>query len=133
MMLFRSLAVGLLGACFLLIILKRPAEADWSTSRTCLSRPPRIEHERELVAIAATARAGAPTIIDVAPGVPASQIARLVRLGPDERVTAVDDQPVTDNLDAGTVIARPTGRTFIDLTIAGPDLATQRRVLVLVH
>ncbi len=119
MLLFRSLAVGLLGACFILLV-KRPS-------------PPRIAHERELVAVAAPTRVVAPTIIDVAHGTPASQIAQLVRLDPDERVTAVDDQPVTGNLDAGTVIAPATGRQFIDLTISRPAVGKERRVLVLVH
>jgi hypothetical protein len=123
MMLFRSFAVGLLGACLLLVLLRPPR----------VVRPRRIEHDRELVAIAAAVPSRAPTIIDVAPGASASQIARLVRLAADERITAVDDRPVTGNLDAGTAIARPTGRTFIDLTIAGPDPGMQRRVLVLVH
>ncbi len=118
MMLFRSLAVGLLGACLVLLILRPKAS-------------PRIEHERELVAVASNA--DVPTIIDVAPGISTSQIAQLVRLAPDERVTAVDDQPVSGNLDAGTVIGPPAGRTFIDLTIGRNDIGTQRRVLVLVH
>jgi len=125
MMLFRSLTVGLLGACLVLILLRPDAV-------------PRVEHERELVAT----KADLPTIIDVAPGISTSQIAQLVRLAPNERVTAVDDQPVTGNLDAGAVIAPPTGRTFIDLTIGltigrltigRTDSGTQRRVLVLVH
>ena len=123
MMLFRSLTVGLLGACLVLILLRPDAV-------------PRVEHERELVAT----RADLPTIIDVAPGISTSQIAH-VRLAPNERVTAVDDQPVTGNLDAGAVIAPPTGRAFIDLTISRlgrltigrTDSRTQRRVLVLVH
>ncbi len=120
MMLFRSLAVGLLGACLVLLAL-RPEVS------------PRIEHERELVAVASNA--DVPTIIDVAPGTSTSQLAQLVRLAPGELVTAVDDQPVTGNLDADTVIAiaRPTARSFIDLTIGRTAIGTQRRVLVLLH
>jgi hypothetical protein len=115
MLLFRSLSVGLLGACVLLLATRRDP------------RPTRIEHEKELVAVASHA----PTIIDVAPNVSATQIAQLVRLAPNERVTAVDDRPVTGNLDAGTVIGSPVGHAFIDLTIAGGS--HERRVLVLIH
>jgi len=114
MLLFRSLSVGLLGACVLLLATRR-------------TPPPRIEHEKELVAVASHA----PTIIDVAPNVSAAQIATLVRLAPNERVTAVDDHPVTGNLDARTVIGSPIGHEFIDLTIAGGG--RERRVLVLIH
>ena len=114
MLLFRSLSVGLLGACVVLL----------ATHRT---PRPRVEHERELVAVTTHA----PTIIDVAPNLSATQIAQLVRLAPNERVTAVDDHLVTGNLDAGTVIGSPTSHEFIDLTISGGS--HERRVLVLVH
>ena len=115
MLLFRSVAIGLLGACVLLLA----------------QRPPpivRIEHERELVV---APHAPAPTIIDVAPGLSSTQLAQLVRLAPDERVTSVDDHPVTGNLDAGTVLGEPGSRRFVDLAIAGRT--HDRRVLVLVH
>jgi hypothetical protein len=114
MLLFRSLAVGLLGACVWLL----------ATHRTTR---PRIEHEREYVAVASHA----PTIIDVAPNVSVNQIAQLVRLAPNERVTAVDDHLVTGNLDASTAIGSPAGHNFIDLTISGGS--HERRVLVLLH
>ncbi|HET9988765.1 MAG TPA: hypothetical protein VFQ65_09595 [Kofleriaceae bacterium] len=114
MLLFRSLSVGLLGACVCLLA-QRPFERV------------RVEHERELVAVRP---APAPTIIDVAPGLTATQIAELVHLAPDERVTSVDDRPVTGNLDAGTVI-EPHDRHFVDLTVASS--AGERRVLVLIH
>ena len=114
MLLFRSLSVGLLGASVLLLATRR-------------TPPPRIEHEKELVAVASHA----PTIIDVAPNVSATQIAQLVRLAPNERVTADDDRPVTGNLDARSVIGSRSGHAFIDLTIAGGR--HERRVLVLLH
>jgi hypothetical protein len=115
MLLFRSLSVGLLAACVCLLA-QRP-----------IQRVVQVEHERELVAVP---RSPAPTIIDVAPGLTATQIAQLVRLAPDERVTSVDDQPVTGNLDAGTVI-EPHDRHFVDLTVA--SRTGERRVLVLIH
>jgi hypothetical protein len=115
MLLFRSLSVGLLAACVCLLA-QRP-----------IQRVVQVEHERELVAVP---RSPAPTIIDVAPGLTATQIAQLVHLAPDERVTSVDDQPVTGNLDAGTVI-EPHDRHFVDLTVA--SRTGERRVLVLIH
>lgn len=113
MLVFRSVALGLLGAIAWLLA-------------THASPVTRIE--RELVAVAS--KSDVPTIIDVAPGLSATQIAQLVRLGPDERVTSVDDRRVTGNLDAGTVIV-PAGRHFLDLTIGRAN--TERRVLVLIH
>ncbi len=125
MLVFRSIALGLLGACVLLLAQRSP-ERVW------------IEHEREPVA--ARPAVAMPTIIDVASGLPgmpgmplmnAHQIAQLVRLGPGERVTSVDDQPVAGNLDAGTAIGEPAARHFLDLAVAGPR--GERRVLVLFH
>ena len=116
MLVFRSVALGLLGAIAWLLA-------------THASPVTRIQHERQLVAV--TNSAVVPTIIDVAPGLSATQIAQLVRLGPDERVTSVDDRAVTGNLDAGTVIGAPSGRRFLDLTIGRAN--SERRVLVLIH
>lgn len=116
MLLFRSVAIGLLGACVLLLA-QRP--------------PPVVQIERVPEVIAAAPRAPAPTIIDVAPGLSSTQLAQLVRLGPDERVTSVDDHPVVGSLDAGTVLGAPGSRRFVDLGIAGRS--GERRVLVLVH
>jgi hypothetical protein len=114
MLLFRALSVGLLGACVCLLA-QHPIERV------------RVEHERELVAVPTAPMA---TIIDVAPGLTATQIAELVHLAPDEHVTSVDDRPVTGNLDAGTVI-EPHDRHFVDLTVA--SRTGERRVLVLIH
>ena len=116
MLLFRSIALGLLGAIAWLLATH--------TSTT------KIQHERELVAIAQKP-GPTPTIIDVAPGLSATQIAQLVKLGPTERVTSVDDRVVTGNLDAGTVMTAE-GRHFVDLTVTGAA-RSERRVLVLIH
>ena len=118
MIVFRSLALGLLGACFLLLVTKR---YEVVRARAPAPRPAYV------VSVPAA------TIVDVASGVPASQLAALVHLAPYEHVIAVDDHPVVGDLDAGSMIAsRETRwRTYFDLTVATP--AGNRRVLVLLH
>lgn len=118
MLLFRSVAIGLLGACFLLL----------ATHTTHV----RVEREREIVQVPGPRAAPSATIIDVAPGLPADQIAPLIKLDTNERIVAVDDHPVASDLAAGTVlVASAGGRRYVDLTIAG--FSGERRVLVLVH
>lgn len=117
MLAFRSLALGLLGACFLLLV----------------TRPTQLRIERELVPVAQPAPHAAATIIDVAHGVSAPQITQLVRLDPDEHVVAVDDRPVVGDLDAGAMIAaNDLSKRYLDLTIGG-GVSGERRVLVLLH
>ena len=73
------------------------------------------------------------SVVDVAHGVDAAALSQLVRLAPDERVIAVDDRPVANDLAAGAAIATQrldTGR-YIDLTVG--SARGQRRVLVLLH
>ena len=117
MLVFRSLALGLLGACFLLLA----------------TRQTDVRIERELVPVQQPAPPASATIIDVAHGVGANQLAQLVRLQPNEHVVAVDDRPVTGDLDAGAMIAanETSARKFVDLTVTGG--AGERRVLVLLH
>jgi S1-C subfamily serine protease len=73
------------------------------------------------------------TVVDVAHGVDAAALGSLVRLRADERVVAVDDRPVANDLAAGAAIAtRALGTgTYLDLTVAGAS--GRRRVLVLMH
>ncbi|HEY1555700.1 MAG TPA: hypothetical protein VGF94_12770 [Kofleriaceae bacterium] len=125
MLVFRSFAIGLLASCLVMlvvrpriqIVLPRPAP------------PPRVLHR--VVAEPAA------TIIDVAPGLGAAQIAPLVHLAPGERVVALDDRRVPSELAAGAELAAEleadlgTPHRFVDLAIAGPGGA--RRVLVLLH
>jgi hypothetical protein len=115
MLVFRSIALGLLGACFLLLA----------------TRPTEVRIER--VPVQQPAPPPSATIIDVAHGVTTSQLAQLVRLQPNEHVVAVDDRPVTGDLDAGAMIAanESTARQFVDLTVSGSS--GERRVLVLLH
>jgi hypothetical protein len=115
MLVFRSIALGLLGACFLLLV----------------TRPTQLRIEREVVPVVQPPPPPPATIIDVAHGVPPAELAQLVRLAPGEHVIAVDDQRVETDLDAGAMMASSYGRSYLDLTVGG--VAGPRRVLVLLH
>jgi hypothetical protein len=104
MLVFRSLVLGLLGACAILL-----AQTG--------NRP-------VVMQAAASNRA---TIIDVAPGV--NDVIPLLRLAPGEHVLSVGDRSVLTDLEAGAAIrdTRQAAGQYIDLT------TTERRVLVLLH
>ena len=116
MLLFRSLALGLLSACFFLLAFR-----------------PTYVVRVEPAAPARVATATGPTLVDVGQGVSSAAITQLVHLAPDEHIIAIDDRPVADDLDAGAALAThplwPGG--YIDLTVAAAT--HQRRVLVLFH
>ena len=121
MFLFRSLTIGLLGACILLLArIESPTPRPLATATPTLAmtEPPPVS--------------GA-TIIDVAPGVRASDVPGLIRLAPGERVIAVDDRRVESDLAAGVAIANraPSSGAFVDLDVEGNG--AHRRVLVLLH
>jgi len=125
MFLFRSLVTGLAGACFVLLALYEPPVIE-STQREPPARCARVLAE---TVAALQERA---TIVDVASSVPATSIAALVRLEPDEHVATVDDAIVENDLAAGAAIAaHASARTFVDVGVAGPTSA--RRVLLLIH
>ncbi len=118
MLVFRSLSLGLVGACFLMLAFRPAYEIRFAPS-PALAPPPAVHDSA--------------TIVDVAAGVPPGQLSSLIRLAANEHVVAVDDVPVADDLAAGAVIAEHelhTGR-YVDLEVAG-DAGT-RRVLVLLH
>lgn len=124
MLLLRLLTTGVCVACVVMLATIRPvrvevaapavAPAPASPSAVIRDRAPRL------------------SVVDVAAGVAPSALAPLVGLRPSERVSAINDQPVDEDLDADLLIrslARPGG--FLDLTVSGR--ATERRVLVLMH
>lgn len=75
------------------------------------------------------------SVVDVASGVPDIELASLVRLAPDERITAINDRPVDASLelDARVLIGSeaPRAGDYLDLAVSGP--AGVRRVVMLVH
>lgn len=105
---------------------------------------------------AATCPLGAPAVnvVDVAASAATPDlVSQLIRLDAGERVTAVDDQPATNDLAAGALIAArfldlppPTAGAplvlsrgpihrgdYIDLTVESQPAACSRRILVLFH
>jgi hypothetical protein len=120
MFLFRSLTIGLLGACVMLLVRVEPSR---TTLATAAPAPEASIH------VASSA-----TILDVAPGLSGALVPSLLRLAPDERVVTVDDRAVQSNLEAGAVIsAHATGAgSYVDLEVAS-DAGDRRRVLVLMH
>ncbi|HEY5938258.1 MAG TPA: hypothetical protein VIU61_26585 [Kofleriaceae bacterium] len=123
MHLFRSLTVGLLGAC-LYTILQLTAAAPGTRAGPAVAAADPVPPSPAPPSV---------TVVDVAHGVSPAQIVDLLHLGLGERVVAVDDLEVGSDLEAGVVIAGRGTRTreFVDLTIARGD--TTRRVLVLQH
>ena len=121
MFLFRSLTIGLLGACVMLLVRVGP-----STHTTTVVTAPAPDRAANVGSSA--------TIVDVAPGLSGALVPSLIRLAPDERVVAVDDRAVSGNLDAGARIAAhaPAAGSFVDLEVA-TETGDRRRVLVLMH
>jgi hypothetical protein len=112
MLVFRSLVLGLLGACALLLATREPIV--------------------KLVKLYRPAPPSA-TLIDVAAGVPTKQLGSLVKLERDEHVTMVDDLPTRGDLDAGSILSQLDSRpAFVDLEVDG-GLGGHRRVVLLLH
>lgn len=124
MLVFRSVSVGLLFACFALLVVRPAVEV-------------RVRHEPSHMPTIAmsepTPSVAMPTIIDVAPGITAMQLAATIHLAPGEQIIAVDDVAVSGTLGAGMWLASRElpSRQFIDFTVDGP--AGERRVLALLH
>jgi hypothetical protein len=127
MFVYRSLALGLLGACCLLLAIRPPlvVVSHLSGQISVVTRDGRT-------APSALGPA-APTIIDVARGVTTAQLADLVRLPPGEYIVTVDDQPVLGALGPGVALAALDlrERMFVDLGIE--SARGVRRMLLLLH
>jgi hypothetical protein len=117
MLLFRSLALGMLGACLLLLAKRQEYEIRVAPAPAVMRAP----------ALPAAA------IVDVAPGIAGVQLDSLVRLAPGEHVVAVDEHAVSGDFEAGALLASLDARAgkYIDLTVAGGT--AERRVLLLLH
>ncbi len=120
MFLFRSLTIGLLGACVMLLVRVEPSRTTFITAGA--APPPAV--------IAGSSA----TIVDVAPGLSSGVVPSLIRLAPGERVIAVGDRAVDSDLEAGAAITAhaPGSGSFVDLEVASAN-GDHRRVLVLMH
>jgi len=118
MLLFRSIVVGMLAGC-LLLLAQRPRPAV-----LLVPSGPQVNSLRE---------GPRPTIIDVAPLVAPEELVRLVRLAPGEHIVDVNGAHVSGDLEAGALISRidPRPERYVDLTVVGA--LGERRVLVLMH
>ncbi len=72
-------------------------------------------------------------VVDVTERMARADLASLVALKPGERVTAINDRPLDDDLAAGSLIASEGLRAgaYLDVTVSGGT--EERRVLVLLH
>ncbi len=117
---FRSFALGLMGACCLLLA-TRPQTSN---------PPPFILVPAESSACPSDPEpASGVTVIDVAPGVPGTLVAQLIVLAANEHITAIDDVGVADGHAALSALDL-RGRKFVDVAITS-DAGASRRVLVL--
>jgi hypothetical protein len=122
MFLFRSLTIGLLGACVMFLVKLEPMRPEPTPTIAMTESPPQVP------------AAAAATIVDVAPGVRGAEVTSLIRLLPGERVVAVDDRRVETDLAAGAAISNRVNGAggYVDLDIQTPE-GPHRRVLVLLH
>lgn len=123
MLVFRSLTIGLLGAClFLLSGLGDELPQQQITIQ--YAEPSHVPRETVTSNV---------TVIDVAPNVPPATVASLVRLHSGERIAMIGDRPIDNDLEAGMRLADELrrGGKLVDLTIT--DDGTLRRVLVVLH
>lgn len=124
-MLLRLLSTALLATCAVLLATFEPVRLELAASTSSCDggaiRAPARTSDIEAVAV-----------VDVAAGLEARELARLIHLRPGEHVAAVNDRTVESDLEVGAVISslRPGPGEFLDVTVAG---ATARRVLVMVH
>jgi hypothetical protein len=113
MLAFRSLSLGLLVACLYFVVSPSASPAS--------PEPPVVVVEQTPSMV---------TVLDVAPGVSADEIAAMIRLHDGEHVVAVGDRRVGNDLAAGAAMRGHAG-DYLDLTVDGPN--GERRVLVLRH
>lgn len=129
MLVYRAFALGLLGACCLLLAMRPPIAVVVPEPGPLVLQSP---HEASRCPPPVLVESG-PTILDVAPGVTPSQLADLIVLAEGETIVAIDDVPVRGSLGAGVALAGIDlqSRRYLDLAVAGEH--GTRRLLVLQH
>jgi hypothetical protein len=73
------------------------------------------------------------SVVDVAAGVSPSALVPLLGLSRNEWISAIDDEPIYSDMEAGARVIElaPRPGQFVDLTVSSRK--TERRVLVLMH
>ena len=136
MLLHRPFATGLLGMACCLGVLWRSSLALDETMNEALGEPPPPAAIASAPAEAAPAEGSAPcllrspsvNVVDVAAAAATPElVAQLIRLADDERVTAVDDSKVVNDLAAGAWIASRFQRGSTDPDGVGRALLVDRR------
>lgn len=114
MSLYRSISVGLLGA------------AVWLLAR--LPKHETVAIEQECPVVAPVAAPETLRVVDVVRGT--HELVNLLHLAPDDRVVAVNDEPVTDDVFAlsDTLDRAAAHRDYVDLSLRGG-----RRMLIVIH
>ncbi len=135
MLMFRSFALGLLAACFVVIAMRPAVVVQVSmrppNSAAARSAPGPIHlHARSS---RLHPRAPSATVIDAASAATPSDLVALLRLRSDERIAAVDDLRSTDPSAAIAAVGSAAGAKgrYVDLTIASPF--AERRVVLMIH
>lgn len=123
MLLFRSLVVGLLGACCLLLAMQRPPQVVFA------SAPVTPAFGAFLPPDPRSPPSPAVTVIDVAPGVTGELLAQMIVLAANEHIIAINDTPLADPRAALEALMLES-RQYVDVSIAS-DAGGARRVLVL--
>jgi hypothetical protein len=122
---FRSFAVGLLGACCLLLATRPQTALVLGSPPPIFMMPPPQQCDEPPPPKQTTPV----TVIDVAPGVTGTLVAQLIVLAANERITAIDDVRV-DEGRATLAALGPLHRQYVDVAITS-DAGAMRRVLVL--
>ncbi len=130
MLVFRSLVLGLLGACCLLVATRPQSQLMLTSPPQIVVLPAQVQwHDRDEGRESSRETAAPVTVIDVAPGVTGELLATLIVLAANEHITAIDDAPVHNpRMALASLELKP--HKYIDVSIAS-DVGATRRVLVL--
>src|SRR5262249_57626486 len=122
MFLLRLVTTALCATCVVLLVTLQPVR---------LATPPATPLPVEPGPCLGPPRSQALTVVDVASRVTASQLGDLLHLNHGERITAVNDRPLTCGVAVAEQIAdlAPRAGGYLDLTVTGE--MTERRILVL--
>ena len=129
MLVYRSFALGLLGACCLLLA-TRPQGSVILNPVVVVPTDDAVSSTSCRPALCASPMGPPVTVVDVAPNVTGAMLAQLIVLAGNERIARIDDAPVADARVALASLEL-AGRRYVDIAVEN-DAGSERRVLVLV-